>query len=479
MPDIDYRSYPVLVVDDEPDILASFRLSYGGEFAIHCAASGADGLEMLRAKDIAVVVADQRMPEMAGTEFLERTMDVRPDLVRIILTGYTDIDVLVEAINASRIYRYVTKPWDHQELRITLRHAVETYYLERENARLVDELRIANERLASENEYLKERDSRDYVAGGIVGASPQMRELFGLLEKVAAAPTTVLLQGETGTGKELLARAVHEQSPRRDKLFVAVNCAALSENLLESELFGHKRGAFTGAINDKKGLFEVAHGGSLFLDEVGETTLAMQAKLLRALQEGEITPVGETRPRKVDVRVIAATNRRLDEEVKAGHFRQDLYYRLRVFPIQVPPLRDRLEDIPALVEHFIHKHAAKLGKGVRGVSRDALDLLTMYSYPGNVRELENEIERAVLLTDSGNEIVPAVLSDVFNDSPAAEGAGERDGVSRLRDRTDAMARVEIQSALERHGRNKVRAAEELGLTYRGLLKKMRRLGMND
>jgi len=474
---IDYRAYPVLFVDDEPDILSSFRLAYGREFNVHCVDSGNAGLDALGRHDVAVVVADQRMPGMSGTEFLERTMHLRPDVIRIILTGYSDIEVLAEAINSSRIYRYVTKPWDHQDLRVDLRRAIETYRLERENARLVEELRVANDRLSSENAYLRDRDVREHAPAGIVGRGQSMQQALALLDKVAPASTTVLLLGETGTGKELFARAVHDRSPRHERLFVPVNCAALSETLLESELFGHKRGSFTGALNDRKGLFEVAHGGTLFLDEVGETTPAMQAKLLRVLQEGEITPVGETRPRKVDVRVIAATNRRFEEEVKAGRFREDLYYRLRVFPIRIPPLRERREDIPDLVRHFVDRHAAKLNKRVTGVSQPAMDLLTLYSYPGNVRELENEVERAVLLSDAGDEIAPAALSEVFTldaDEEVAEPGG-----TRLRGRADSFARAEIQSALERHDGVKTHAAEELGLTYRGLLKKMRRLGMLD
>src|SRR5581483_7131830 len=242
-----------------------------------------------------------------------------------------------------------------------------------------------------------------------------------MIAKVANAPTTVLVEGETGTGKELVARAIHAQSPRRDKLFVAVNCAALSENLLESELFGHRRGAFTGALSDKKGLFEVAHGGTLFLDEVSETTPALQAKLLRVLQEGEILPVGETRPKKIDVRVVAATNRKLEDEVQAGRFRQDLYYRLRVFPLKVPPLRERLEDVPALARHFADRHAVRLGKRVAGISARAIELLRLHAFPGNVRELENEMERAVLLTEPGEEITAAALSDAFED---LDGNGE-------------------------------------------------------
>ncbi len=481
--ELDHREFPILVVDDEPDILSSFRLAFRREFTIHCAEGGAAGLEILKREPIAVVVADQRMPEMSGLEFLQRSMDVRADMIRIILTGYTDIDILVEAINSSRIYRYVTKPWDPKELQITLRRAIEAYRLESENRRLVTELARANEQLAGENAYLRAREERDHPRG-LIGAGARMAEMFGLLDKVADSPTTVLILGETGTGKELIARSIHERSPRAKRIFVAVNCAALTESLLESELFGHKRGAFTGATTDRKGLFEVADGGTLFLDEIGETTPGMQAKLLRVLQEGEITPVGETRPRRVDTRVVAATNRNLETEVAEGRFREDLYYRLRVVPVRVPPLRERAEDIPSLVDHFIEKHATRLGKRVAGIEPDAMDVLSRYPYPGNVRELENEMERAVLLSDPGEPITAASLSEFFlTDPPLAprgegssgKGRGEDEG--GLRERTDAFERKEIQAALARNDGKKARAARELGITYQGLLKKMRRLGM--
>src|SRR5205814_498407 len=261
---------------------------------------GGTGLGLLETHEPAVIVADQRMPAMSGTEFLERSMAVRPDAVRIILTGYTDIDAIIQAINKSRIYRYVTKPWESEELRLTLRRAVEAFHLVRENGRLVEELRRANERLAAENAYLREIERPNEI----VGESAAMRSVLELIARVASSRTTVLIEGETGTGKELVARAIHAAGPRRDHLFVAVNCAALSEGLLESELFGHRRGAFTGATEDRKGLFEVAGGGTLFLDEISETSPALQAKLLRVLQEGEVRPVGENRPRTVDARVI-------------------------------------------------------------------------------------------------------------------------------------------------------------------------------
>jgi two-component system, NtrC family, response regulator HupR/HoxA len=466
--EIDYRRFPLLVVDDEPDILRSFSFNYGDDFAIVTAGGGAEALELLRAHDPAVIVADQRMPGMMGTEFLERSMDVRPDAVRIILTGYTDVESIVQAINTSRIYRYVTKPWDSEELRLTLRRAMEAFHLVRENQRLVEELRRANERLSVENAFLRE-GGRPYE---IVGEGPAMRGVLALVGKVAGTPSTVLVEGETGTGKELIARAIHAASPRRERLFVPVNCAALAEGILESELFGHRRGAFTGAAEDRKGLFEVASGGTLFLDEISETSPALQAKLLRVLQEGEIRPVGETRARTVDVRVIAATNRVLEDEVKAGRFREDLYYRLRVFPIRMPPLRDRLEDVPALVRHLVRRIATQLKKPIGEPTPEFFGCLARYAFPGNVRELANELERAILLADVGAPLTEDLLSERVQE---AGGASEPPGL--LQQRTSSFERAEIDNALARAGGVKTRAAEELGITYRGLLKKMRRLGM--
>jgi len=465
--DVDYRQYPVLVVDDEPDILSSFSFNYGDDFDVLTAPSGARGLELLAAHEPAVIVADQRMPLMSGTEFLEKSMAVRPDAIRIILTGYTDVEAIIEAINKSRIYRYVTKPWESEDLRITLRRAIEAFHLARENLRLVEELRRANERLAAENAYLRETAQHE-----IVGESTAIHEVLDLIGRVAPSRSTVLIEGETGTGKELVARAIHAASPRRDRLFVAVNCAALSEGVLESELFGHRRGAFTGALEDRKGLFEVATGGTLFLDEISETTGGVQAKLLRVLQEGEIRPVGETRPRTVDVRVIVATNRELADEVKAGRFREDLYYRLRVFPIRVPPLRERPDDIPALTRHFLQKLAAQLKRPALEPTDDVLALLARYPFPGNVRELANELERAVLLAEPGAPLTEDLLSERVQE---ATSAGPSGGV--LQHRTDAFEREQIEAALARAGGVKTRVAEELGITYRGLLKKMKRLGM--
>jgi two-component system response regulator HupR/HoxA len=466
--ELDYRAFPILVVDDEPDILRAFELSYGDDFRILTAGGGARALEILGAEDVSVIVSDQRMPGMDGSEFLERSMDVRPNAVRIVLTGYTDIDALVRAVNRSRIYRYLAKPWDDEEMRTALTRAIELFSLTRENARLVDELRRANERLAVENAYLRTTTSE---RGRIVGDGPVIREVLALVDKVAPHGTTVLVQGETGTGKELVARAIHDASPRASRLFVPVNCAALAEGILESELFGHKRGAFTGAVADKQGLFEVADGGTLFLDEISETPPGLQAKLLRVLQEGEIRPVGDTRDRRVDVRVIAATNRKLEDEVKAGRFREDLYYRLRVFPIRIPPLRDRLEDVPALARHLVARIATQVRKAVGEPTPETIAALQRYTFPGNVRELANELERAILLAEPGAPLTEDLLSDHVT-AGAPQGAP-----SVLQSRTDGFEREQILAALERAGGVKTRAAEELGITYRGLLKKMRRLGM--
>jgi DNA-binding NtrC family response regulator len=469
MADVDYRRFPVVMVDDEPDLLRSFVYNYGDEFEVLTAESGSQGLELLRAHDAAVVVADQRMPVMSGVEFLERSMTVRPDAVRIILTGYTDVDAIVQAINSSRIYRYLTKPWESEELRLTLRRAVEVFQLSRENARLVEELRRANERLAVENAYLRGATTATYE---IVGGSPAIREVLNLIGKVGPSRSTVLIEGETGTGKELVAHAIHAASPRHDRLFVPVNCAALSEGILESELFGHCRGAFTGAVSDRKGLFEVADGGTLFLDEISETTPGLQAKLLRVLQDGEVRRVGENRARAVDVRILAATNRHLEDEVKAGRFREDLYYRLRVFPLHLPPLRERAEDIPAIAKYLVRRIAAHVKKHVGEPTAEVLAVLARYAFPGNVRELANELERAILLADPGGPITEEHLSERLQ-----EIAGNGTPPSLLQQRTDGFEREQIEAALARSNGVKTRAAEELGITYRGLLKKMKRLGM--
>jgi len=465
---VDYRQFLVLVVDDEPDILRAFAFNYGDDFQVLTAESGARGLALLETHEPAVIVADQRMPAMSGTDFLERSMVLRPDAVRIILTGYTDIDAIVQAINRSRIYRYVTKPWESEELRLTLRRAVEAFHLVRENGRLVEELRRANERLAAENAYLRESERPQEI----VGDSAAMHGVLELVARVAGSRSTVLIEGETGTGKELVARAIHAGGPRRDHLFVAVNCAALSEGLLESELFGHRRGAFTGATEDRKGLFEVASGGTLFLDEISETSAGLQAKLLRVLQEGEVRPVGENRARMVDTRVIVATNRNLEDELKAGRFRDDLYYRLRVFPIRLPPLRERREDIPALARHLLGRLARQVKKPVAEPTEETLALLARYPFPGNVRELANELERAVLLAEPGAPITDDLLSERLQ-----EAAGDGAAPSLLQHRANAFEREQIEAALARASGVKTHAAEELGITYRGLLKKMKRLGM--
>jgi Nif-specific regulatory protein len=311
---------------------------------------------------------------------------------------------------------------------------------------------------------------------GLVGASAAMQRVFALVERVRDAPTPVLIQGETGTGKELVARAIHFGGAYRDRLFVAQNCGALSEHLLESELFGHRRGAFTGAVADKKGLFEIADEGTLFLDEISETTQAFQVKLLRVLQEGELRPVGESRSRRVRVRVIASTNRDLAAETAAGGFRADLFYRLNVFPIVLPPLRDRREDVPMLASHFVALHARALGRRVASISDAALEMLQSYDYPGNVRELENEIERALLLCGDGDAITPDLLSDRIVESHVGRARGNGAGPVSLAAQVAEFERARILEMLATCGGNKSEAARRFGLTYRGLLNKMQRLG---
>jgi Nif-specific regulatory protein len=310
----------------------------------------------------------------------------------------------------------------------------------------------------------------------MVGQSAALRQILRQLEKVIDTRATVCIEGETGTGKELVAHAIHHQGRRRDKLFVAVNCAALPDALLESELFGHKKGAFTGAAEDKKGLFEIADCGTLFLDELGEMSLPVQAKLLRVLQEGEVRPVGATSSRAVDVRILCATNRPLEKEVEAGRFRQDLYYRLRVFPIRLPPLRERREDVRLLAEHFLAKYTHDMKKAVAGFSNDAMDQLAAYRWPGNIRELENEVQRLVIQCEDGSFVRPDDLSPHIRKVEAlASRAAPAQGT--LKERMDEVERWLLAEALREHGGNKTRTAEALGITREGLHKKLAKFDM--
>jgi two-component system response regulator HupR/HoxA len=455
----------ILLVDDEPRVLDALEAILAAEFRVLRAESGDDALRLLQGEEVAVILTDYRMPRMTGVELLRRSQELAPDAVRIVLTAYTDVDSLMEAINTGRIYHFVPKPWDPTDLALVVRRAAERYALGAENARLRDELELALNTLRREAREARERPSS---FDRLIGAQTGLRPAVELAKKVLDTDTTVLLLGETGTGKELFARLIHDNGPRRAAKFVAQNCGALPESLLESELFGHARGAFTGAIAERKGLFEEADGGTVFLDEVGEMSAAMQLRLLRVLQEGEIRRVGASGTRKVAVRVLAATNAALEADVEAGRFRKDLYYRLSVFPIRLPPLRERPADIPTLAEHFLHVYRQRTRRAVPAISPEALRLLCGYPFPGNVRELENEIERAVTLADDGRPLGPEHLSERIRT------AGERGAPPRtLADAIEQLKRRMIEDALRESG-SKTRAAERLGLTRQSLQQMLRR-----
>ncbi|MEL6178190.1 MAG: sigma 54-interacting transcriptional regulator [Myxococcota bacterium] len=343
-----------------------------------------------------------------------------------------------------------------------------------ENARLFQRVKVAEERLTGENTFLKKTEARRFK--DIIGDSEPMRRVFGLIERVVDTPATILVTGETGTGKELIARAVHYRSQRHDKLFVAQNCSALPESLLESELFGHKKGAFTGADADKKGLFEIAHGGTIFLDEIGETSPALQAKLLRVLQESEIRPLGAMYPKRIDARVIAATNRQLEEEVKEGRFREDLYYRLNVFPIQLPPLRDRRDDISLLAEHFLRKFCKEYNRPLVHFSPEATLLMKSYPWPGNIRELENEVQRLVIYGFPGDLVLPEHLAPRLRQAQNLlnKASPPRGGLKQM---MEEVERWILLDTLRSYDNNKTRAAEALEITREGLHKKLNRFGI--
>jgi Nif-specific regulatory protein len=478
---LDVKRYPILVVDDEQDNLDAFRFNFRKTFDILTATSGSEALGILDNKDVAVVVTDQRMPKMTGVELLREVRDRRPDTVGIILTAFTDVDVLIEAINLGQVYRYITKPWDAKEVRGVLQYAIERFHLTRENKRLAAQL-------AEYTGYLNQQLHGVFDFGNIIGESAALKEVLAKVEQVAPTSSTVLLRGETGTGKELVAHAIHINSPREEKPFVRVNCAALAPGVLESELFGHEKGSFTGAVERRRGRFELADGGTLFLDEVGDLPMEVQIKLLRTLQERELERVGGNETIKVDVRVVSATNRNLEKMIEDGEFREDLYYRLNVFPINLPPLRERLDDLPILTNHFIAKFARQMGVPAAGATPDALQKLREYNWPGNVRELENIIERAMILArgaplapahlDFGRRAqaanqsgaVPAVQSVPVAAAPAADGKS-------LAERLLDSERKEIVAAVEKSRGNIASAARMLGINRSTLYYRLRKHGL--
>ena len=474
------KRHRILIVDDETDILDSLRWTFEDDYDVSAAGSGKEGLEALRREAVAVMIVDQRMPGMNGAEFLEQAVSLAPKAIRIMLTGYTDIEALIAAVNSGQIYRYIAKPWEPQALKMDVRRAVESYEMAAELEvryaeilRLNRELEEARQKLERENVELRHVAQARYRFDGLIGQSPAMERVYDMMEKVLNSDVSVLLTGETGTGKELLARCLHFSGARKEGPFVAQNCGALPPELLESELFGHKKGSFTGALEDRPGLFEAADGGTVFLDEIGETSPAMQVRMLRVLQEGEVRRVGENADRKVNVRVIAATNRDLRAEVKAGRFREDLFFRLHVFPIEVPPLRGRLEDVPLLTVYLLKKYAPD--QRVR-FTAEAMDLLCRYAWPGNVRELENEVQRALLLAGEVDRIGPEALSETVR-GKESRGEARREGT--LNAAVEHLEREMIAEALKRCKGNRTHAARALGVSRWGMVQKIEKYKIED
>jgi two-component system response regulator HupR/HoxA len=467
------RRYELLLVDDELPNLQKLQRTFVEHYNVHLAQSGEDALQILRSTPIDAIITDQKMPHMTGIEFLELSQNVYPNIVRIVLTGFADVENLIAAINTGKVHKYITKPWEPDSLRLAVQDALEKMELVRENERLASELKLANDRLQTENIILRREVEKQAIPQNIIYGSPEMGNILHLLRRVTGTETTVLIQGETGTGKELIARFIHEESNRRNHIFIPVNCGAIPKELVESEFFGHAKGSFTGAMQDKKGYFEMANGGTIFLDEIGEAPPELQVKLLRVIQESEIMPVGYHQPKKVDVRIIASTNRDLRAEVTANRFRQDLFFRINVFSVTIPPLRERKKDILPLADFFLEQLSKKLSRRPGCFSDDTRELLLAYSWPGNVRELQNEIERLVLLSEMEKEIGPELLSDHIRQRHRPSNISNGDLKSAVRDLEAEM----IRDALVRFSQNKSRTARALGISRQSLLEKLRRMGI--
>ncbi|MCB0272847.1 MAG: sigma-54-dependent Fis family transcriptional regulator [Bdellovibrionales bacterium] len=379
----------ILYVDDEASNTLIFKKTFEDEYLVSTAQSGVEALEIVKEKDFALCLVDQRMPGMTGIELCEKLIEVGADAVRVMVTAYQEPELLLDAIGRGHVYDYVVKPWNKSQLKEVIERAF-AYYKNK-----VEKVRKLEEQVGDLSILIQKQQSQN-VSQSWVGIDGGLKSVKKMVDQVAPTNSTVMIYGETGTGKELVAHHIHQLSHRKTKPFIPVHCAGLSESLLESELFGHEKGAFTGADHQKKGLFEIGDGGTVFLDEIGEVSENVQVKLLRVLQEKQIQRVGSATPIDVDIRVVAATNRNLEQEVDFGRFRSDLFFRLNVIPITVPPLRERMEDFPALIDFFLQKLNRDMNKNVQ-ISKEALNMLVQYDWPGNVRELQNIIERAVAL----------------------------------------------------------------------------------
>ena len=457
--------YSILLVDDEPNYLIVLSELLRDEgYEVFTAENGARALETVKNTDLDLVLTDMQMPEVDGLELLTHVKGFNPDLPVIIITAFAEVEKAVAAMQ-SGAFSYLAKPFSNEELLVNIEKAVKMYGLVRENRRLRSEI--------------KGRSG----FSGMVGKNPKMLQVYELIEKVAPTPASVLISGESGTGKELVAKAIHMNSAREKEPFITVNCAALSDNLLESELFGHEKGAFTGAVAMRKGRFELADKGTIFLDEIGEIPLALQSKLLRVLQEKQFERVGGSKTFEVDVRIISASNRDLKEEVSKGQFREDLFYRLNVIHVSLPALRERMDDMPMLVDYFIGRFAAELGKDDLSISQEAMRLLMKLPWEGNIRELENTIERAAILCN--DSIIEA--DDVQPDSlqPLEENSWSQnldlkqllpDSVG-LNEVLYAVEEKMLMQALDEAGFVQARAAENLGITKSLLQYKMKKYGI--
>ncbi len=452
----------ILLVDDEQPIReALLLLLKNAEYRISGCGSGQEAVQHLENEQFDIVVTDLFLPDITGIDILKKAKELSPAIEVILITGHASAETAVRAMKEGA-FDYITKPLNIEELRVIITKAIE------------------KQQILSENISLKKQLRDKYEFSNIIGSSPAMQKVFSRITKVIKTDSTVLVLGDSGTGKELIAKAIHSNGPRRDKPFIAVHCGAIPENLLESELFGHTKGAFTGAIRDKIGKFEAANHGTIFLDEIATLPMHLQIKLLRVLQEQEVERIGSNKPIKLDVRIISATNVNLEEEVKRGNFRDDLFYRLNVIPVTLPPLRERVEDILPLVRHFLVKYCKEMDRPLMSIAREALMALEVYNWPGNVRELENVVERTVALTE-GDQItlsdLPSNITRSYSEQEELPTRVTSRGVDLGKVLTDIEQKM-ISDALSLSDGVKARAAALLNMNRTTLVEKMRRLGMD-